>query len=122
MALLDLGRGVPPVPLGRFLPGLEVGGEHDQKRHVGHLRLTARSAAWAARKENTPDRDHGGRRGRAKGGRWRCAVSVNRSAVAGLAKPYHRLTKKPDHVPQSCIQHWLKAGVRKGGGRRRRTG
>ena len=41
-------------------------------------------------------------------------MSVNRSAAAGLAKPYHRLTEKPDHVPQWYSKHWLKAGDRKG--------
>ena len=37
------------------------------------------------------------------------------------AEPYRRLTEKPDHVPQWCSKHWLKAGERKGGGRRRKA-
>lgn len=45
----------------------------------------------------------------------RCATRVNRIAVARLARPYRRLTEKPDHVPQRCGTHWLKAA-----GRRRR--
>ena len=40
---------------------------------------------------------------------------------AGLPEPYRRLTDKPDHVPQWCSKHWLKAGERKGGGKRRRA-
>jgi len=40
---------------------------------------------------------------------------------AGLPEPYRRLTEKPDHVPQWCSKHWLKAGDRKGGGRRRKA-
>ena len=31
------------------------------------------------------------------------------------------LTEKPDHVPQWCSKHWLNAGDRKGGGKRRRA-
>jgi len=31
------------------------------------------------------------------------------------------LTEKPDHVPQWCSKHWLKAGNRKTGGRRRKA-
>jgi len=40
---------------------------------------------------------------------------------AGLPEPYRRLTEKPDHVPQWCSKHWLKAGHRKGGGKRRKA-
>jgi hypothetical protein len=40
---------------------------------------------------------------------------------AGLPEPYHRLTEKPDRVPQWCSKHWLKVGDRKGGGKRRRV-
>jgi hypothetical protein len=32
-----------------------------------------------------------------------------------------RITEKPDHVPQRCSKHWLKAGDRKGGGKRHRV-
>jgi hypothetical protein len=38
----------------------------------------------------------------------------------GLADPYIRLTDKPDKVSKWCSRHWLKAGGRKGGGRRRK--
>ena len=50
-----------------------------------------------------------------------CAKIVKLMEAAGLAEPYHRLTEKPDHVPQWCSKHWLKAGERKGGGKRRRA-
>jgi hypothetical protein len=38
----------------------------------------------------------------------------------GLTDPYIRLTDKPDKVSKWCSRHWLKAGGRKGGGRRRK--
>jgi hypothetical protein len=41
--------------------------------------------------------------------------------AAGLAEPYRRLAEKPRRVPQWCSQHWLEAGDRKGGGKRRRA-
>ncbi len=41
--------------------------------------------------------------------------------AAGLPEPYRRLTERPDYVPQWCSKHWLKAGERKGGGKRRRA-
>jgi hypothetical protein len=50
-----------------------------------------------------------------------CAAIVRLMEAAGLAEPYRRLTEKPDHVPQWCSKHWLKAGDRKGGGKRRRA-
>jgi site-specific DNA recombinase len=50
-----------------------------------------------------------------------CARIVKLMEAAGLAEPYRRLTEKPDHVPQWCSKHWLKAGERKGGGKRRRA-
>jgi site-specific DNA recombinase len=50
-----------------------------------------------------------------------CAAIVKLMEAAGLAEPYRRLTEKPDHVPQWCSKHWLKAGERKGGGKRRRA-
>jgi hypothetical protein len=50
-----------------------------------------------------------------------CAAIVRLMEAAGLAEPYRRLTEKPDHVPQWCSKHWLKAGERRGGGRRRRA-
>jgi site-specific DNA recombinase len=50
-----------------------------------------------------------------------CAKIVKLMEAAGLAEPYRRLTEKPDHVPQWCSKHWLKAGERKGGGKRRRA-
>ena len=39
----------------------------------------------------------------------------------GLKDPYRRLTEKPDHVPKWRSKHWLQAGDRKGGGKRRRA-
>ena len=59
--------------------------------------------------------------------RGRADAGVAASLVAPAAahsdrsEPYRRLTEKPDHVPQWCSKHWLKAGERKGGGRRRRA-
>ena len=50
-----------------------------------------------------------------------CARITRLMEDAGLPEPYSRLTEKPDHVPQWCSKHWLKAGERKGGGRRRRA-
>lgn len=50
-----------------------------------------------------------------------CARIVKIMEDAGLAEPYCRLTDKPDHVPQRRSKHWLKAGERKGGGKRRRA-
>ena len=50
-----------------------------------------------------------------------CAKIVKLMEAAGLAEPYRRLTEKPDRVPQWCSKHWLKAGDRKGGGKRRRA-
>jgi hypothetical protein len=50
-----------------------------------------------------------------------CATIVKLMEAAGLAEPYRRLTEKSDHVPQCCSKHWLKAGDRKGGGKRRRA-
>ena len=44
-----------------------------------------------------------------------------RARAERFAEPYRRLTEKPDLVPQWCSKHWLKAGDRKGGGRRRRA-
>jgi hypothetical protein len=38
----------------------------------------------------------------------------------GLTDPYIRLTDKPEKVSRWCSRHWLKAGGRKGGGRRRK--
>ncbi len=50
-----------------------------------------------------------------------CARIVRLMEAAGLPEPYRRLTEKPDHVPQWCSKHWLKAGDRKGGGKRRKA-
>jgi hypothetical protein len=50
-----------------------------------------------------------------------CARIVRLMEAAGLPEPYRRLTEKPDHVPQWCSKHWLKAGERKGGGKRRKA-
>jgi hypothetical protein len=50
-----------------------------------------------------------------------CAAITRLMEAAGLPEPYRRLTEKPDHVPQWCSKHWLKAGDRKGGGKRRRA-
>ena len=50
-----------------------------------------------------------------------CARIARLMEEAGIPEPYHRLTEKPDHVPQWCSKHWLKAGDRKGGGKRRRA-
>jgi hypothetical protein len=40
----------------------------------------------------------------------------------GLTDPYIRLTEKPDKVSRWCSRHWLKAGERRTGGRRRKAG
>jgi len=50
-----------------------------------------------------------------------CAWITRLMEDAGLPEPYRRLTEKPDHVPQWCSKHWLKAGERKGGGKRRKA-
>jgi site-specific DNA recombinase len=50
-----------------------------------------------------------------------CAKIVKLMEAAGFSEPYSRLTEKPDHVPQWCSKHWLKAGNRKTGGRRRKA-
>ena len=50
-----------------------------------------------------------------------CAAITRLMEAAGLPVPYRRLTEKPDYVPQWCSKHWLKAGERKGGGKRRRA-
>ncbi|MBU6308878.1 MAG: recombinase family protein [Planctomycetes bacterium] len=50
-----------------------------------------------------------------------CAAITRLMEAAGLPEPYRRLTEKPDYVPQWCSKHWLKAGERKGGGKRRRA-
>jgi DNA invertase Pin-like site-specific DNA recombinase len=50
-----------------------------------------------------------------------CAKIVKLMEAAGLPAPYSRLTEKPDHVPQWCSKHWLKAGNRKTGGRKRKA-
>jgi hypothetical protein len=50
-----------------------------------------------------------------------CEKIVRLMEAAGLPEPYCRPTEKPDHVPQWCRKHWLKAGNRKTGGRRRKS-
>ena len=50
-----------------------------------------------------------------------CAKIVKLMEASGLPEPYSRLTEKPDQVPQWCSKHWLKAGNRKTGGRRRKA-
>ena len=50
-----------------------------------------------------------------------CARITKLMEEAGLPEPYHQLTVKPDYVPQWCSKHWLKAGERKGCGKRRRA-
>ena len=50
-----------------------------------------------------------------------CARIARPMEDAGIPEPYHRLTGKPDRVSQWCSKHWLKAGDRKGGGKRRRA-
>ncbi len=50
-----------------------------------------------------------------------CARITKLMEEAGLPEPYRRLTEKPDRVPQWCSKHWLKAGERKGSGKRRRA-
>jgi uncharacterized protein YfaP (DUF2135 family) len=42
-------------------------------------------------------------------------------SATSVDRRYHRLAEKPGHVPQRCSKHWLKAGDRKGGGKRRRA-
>ncbi len=51
-----------------------------------------------------------------------CARITRLMEAAGLPEPYRRLTDRPDCVPRWCSKHWLKAGERKGGGKRRRAG
>ncbi len=50
-----------------------------------------------------------------------CAAITRLMEAAGLPEPYRRLTEKPGRVPQWCSKPWLKAGERKGGGKRRRA-
>jgi len=50
-----------------------------------------------------------------------CTAITRLMEAAGLPEPYRRLKEKPDYVPQWCSKHWLKAGERKGGGKRRRA-
>jgi hypothetical protein len=50
-----------------------------------------------------------------------CARIARLMEDARIPEPYHRLTEKPDRVSQWCSKHWLKAGDRKGGGKRRRA-
>lgn len=50
-----------------------------------------------------------------------CAAITRLMEATGLPEPYRRLTEKPDRVPQWSSKHWLKAGERKGGGKRRRA-
>ena len=49
-----------------------------------------------------------------------CAKVCQMMEEQGLAEPYSRLTEKPDAVSKWCSKHWLKAGDRKGGGKRRK--
>lgn len=51
-----------------------------------------------------------------------CARITRLMEEAGLPEPYRRLTDKPDTVSRWCSKHWLKAGDRRGGGRRRKAG
>jgi len=51
-----------------------------------------------------------------------CARITRLMEAAGLPEPYRRLTDRPDAMPRWCSKHWLKAGERKGGGRRRKAG
>jgi hypothetical protein len=50
-----------------------------------------------------------------------CARITKLMEEAGIPEPYHRLTEKPARVARWCSKHWLKAGDRKGGGKRRRA-
>ena len=50
-----------------------------------------------------------------------CAAITRLMEAAGLPEPYRRLTEKPGREPQWCSKPWLKAGERKGGGKRRRA-
>lgn len=45
---------------------------------------------------------------------------VNLMEEQELPDPYTRLTEKPEKVSRWCSRHWLKAGERKSGGRRRK--
>ena len=45
---------------------------------------------------------------------------VNLMEEQELPDPYIRLTEKPEKVSRWCSRHWLKAGERKSGGRRRK--
>jgi len=51
-----------------------------------------------------------------------CARITRLMEAAGLPEPYRRLTDKPDKVSRWCSKHWLKAGERRTGGRRRKAG
>lgn len=51
-----------------------------------------------------------------------CARITRLMEEAGLPEPYRRLMDKPDNVSRWCSKHWLKAGERRTGGRRRKAG
>jgi hypothetical protein len=62
-----------------------------------------------------------------RGNTKQASVALNQSKTNRLSiprvadpEPYQRLTDKPAKVSRWCSKHWLKAGDRKGGGRRRR--
>ena len=83
---------------------------------VRHARLiVARRLACKTYKEIAKECEH------TKYHMENCARITRLMEAAGLPEPYCQLTEKPDHVPQWCSKHWLKAGERKGGGRRRKA-
>jgi hypothetical protein len=50
-----------------------------------------------------------------------CALLCRLMQQQGHTDRYRRLTDKPDHVPKWRSKHWVQAGDRKGGGKRRRA-
>jgi hypothetical protein len=101
-------------------PELVIRGEHPwlALRRQGHpwplppLAVGAKAEVWLDRHASLRLADAGASA---------AAARVRLMEAAGLAEPYRRLTEKPDRVSQWCSKHWLKAGDRKGGGKRRRA-
>ena len=50
-----------------------------------------------------------------------CARITRLMQDARLPEPYRGLTDKPEKVSRWCSKHWLKAGERRTGGRRRKA-
>jgi DNA invertase Pin-like site-specific DNA recombinase len=88
----------------------------DEPQLVKHARLIV-----ARRLEGKTYKEIAKEVGLGKDNMENCARITRLMEEAGLPEPYSRLTEKPDHVPRWCSKHWLKAGDRKGGGKRRRA-